>query len=121
MTLFLSAFQQLSAKTEKKKKKRNCNLYWPCWVSKTLVQKPAAFPVHRKIPNETKKRLVAQKQAIGEDYCTDLFSLKAELDLNESAIVEAKFSNHSLGVFRNGMTERKKNKTPLLDGALIFN
>ena len=96
---------------QKKWKQRNCNLYSPCWVSKTLAQKPAASPVHSETPNESKKRLVAQKQAIGEDWS----SLKIVLDPSENAIVKAKFCNHSLGGIRNEMNGRKK-KTPLIHG-----
>ena len=72
MTLLLSAFQHLPAKTEDKETAIYTDV--PCWVSKRLVQKSAASPVHSKNSNETKKRLVAQKQAIGEDYYTDLLS-----------------------------------------------
>ena len=93
----------------KKWRQRNCDLYSPWWVSKTLAQKPAAFPVHSKIPNETKNRLTAQKQAIGEDYYTNWSSLKTELDPNENAFVKAKFCNHSLGRVQkwNEQTEKK--------------
>ena len=74
-------------------RERNCNLYSPCWVSKTLAQKPAASPLHSIIPNETKNRLAAQKQAIGEDYYTDWSSLNTELDPKENVIVKAKLCN----------------------------
>ena len=61
-----------------------------------LAQKPTASPVHSKIPSETGKRLVAQKQAISEDIYTRS-SLKTELNINENTIVKAKFCSHSLG------------------------
>ena len=86
----------LFSKTESKQN----DPYSPCWISKTLPQKPTVSPVHNKIPNESKKRLVAQKQAIFEDYYIRS-SLKTELDTNENAIVKAKVCNHSLGGFRN--------------------
>ena len=108
MTLLLSAFQHLPAKTEDKETAIYTHV--PCSVSKT--QKSSASPVHSRIPNETKKRLVAQKQAIDEGYYTDLLS-KQNSSPNENAIVKAKFCNHSLGGFRNEMNIPKK-KRPLI-------
>ena len=105
ITLLLSALQQLSRKTESKETAIYTDL---AEFRKRLHKNQLLLLSTGKF--QTKKRLVAQKQAIGEDYYTDLLSLKTELDPNENAVVKAKFSDHSLGVFRNGMSEKKKKK-----------
>ena len=89
---YTTVIECFSAAFRKNRKQRNCHLYSPCWVSKTLAQKPSASPVQRKIPNETKKRLVAQKHAIGEDYYNDRLRAQNRIRLKWNATVKKNFN-----------------------------
>ena len=106
---YTTVIECFSTDFRKNWKQRNCHLYSPCWVSKTLAQKPAASPVQRKIPNETKKRLVAQKHAIGEDYYNDRLPAQNRIRLKWNAIVKQNF-NLLEGSEMKSTGEKKKTK-----------
>lgn len=115
---YTTVIECFSTAFRKNWKQRNCHLCSPCWVSKTLAQIPAASPVQRKIPNETKKRLVAQKRAIGEDYYNDRLPAQNRIRPKWNAIVKQNF-NLLEGSEMKSMGEKKnkqKNKTPLIAG-----
>ena len=98
------------------------NPHLPCWVSKTLAQKPAASPVQSKIANEAEKILATQKRdRIVGGYYINFSSLLKRIGIDEMAAVETNVFKICLDQFMRQINPKWQGLNLYQRHANIFN